>query len=219
MTSWHDYPRSIIGRAENSLLDWFARNVNLGETWLDVGANYGYTAIALSQLVGPLGRVYAFEPMLSTAGYLSQSRHLNNFLHLMVIPFALGASEGMEVKHLPVVRGMVDSTLQEEQWTEKILVASLDFLYPQICGNQPQVDGIKIDVQGMEIETLQGMSETLRTFKPKLVVEIHRGVDRNCLLDLIEAVGYRRQAVPIEPMPGEIDAKLVDDRSYVFRAL
>ena len=52
VTSWHDYPAAILGRTEAALLAYFARHASSGETWLDVGAHYGYTAIALSKLVG-----------------------------------------------------------------------------------------------------------------------------------------------------------------------
>ena len=91
VTSWHDYPGAITGRTERPLLDWFAANVKQGDTWLDIGAHYGYTAIALSRLVGLQGRVFAFEPMLSTAGYLAQTRSLNNFPQMTIVPLALKA--------------------------------------------------------------------------------------------------------------------------------
>src|SRR2546428_12640310 len=77
VTSWHDYPAAILGRTERALLDWFEHHVTPGETWLDVGAHYGYTAIALSRLVGPGGRVFAFEPAVATAGRLERTRHMN----------------------------------------------------------------------------------------------------------------------------------------------
>src|SRR5437870_13466498 len=76
-TSWHDYPGAILGTTERALLDWFRRDVSPGETWLDIGAHYGYTAIALSRLVGPAGRVFAFEPVLATAGCIARTRELN----------------------------------------------------------------------------------------------------------------------------------------------
>ena len=77
VTSWHDYPAAILGYTERPLLAWFARCVQAGETWLDVGAYYGYTAVALSRLVGESGRVFAFEPTVRTAGYLSETRQIN----------------------------------------------------------------------------------------------------------------------------------------------
>src|SRR4051794_36257605 len=73
-TSWHDYPGAILGTTEKPLVDWFSRNVSPGETWIDVGAHYGYTAIALSRLVGSAGRVVAFEPVLATAGCVARTR-------------------------------------------------------------------------------------------------------------------------------------------------
>ena len=60
VTSWHDYPAAILGKTELALLKWFGKNVGEGETWLDIGAHYGYISIALCKLVGSAGRVYAF---------------------------------------------------------------------------------------------------------------------------------------------------------------
>src|SRR5437870_10702962 len=91
VTSWHDYPAAILGRTERALLDWFEHNVGAGETWLDVGAHYGYTALALSRLVGPQGRVFAFEPMIATCGHLARTRTLNGLRQLTVVPCGLGS--------------------------------------------------------------------------------------------------------------------------------
>jgi hypothetical protein len=70
----------------------------------------------------------------------------------------------------------------------------------------------------MEIEALRGMTELLKSYRPKLVVEIHQGVARAELMSLIEAAGYSRQAVAIEPVEGEIEPQYIDDRSYAFRS-
>ena len=219
VTSWHDYPAAITGRTERPLLDWFAENVKPGGTWLDIGAHYGYTAIALSRLVGPRGRVFAFEPMLSTAGYLAQTRLLNRFPQLTVLPLALAAPQDLALQQLPTVRGMVDSTIEKKEWSETILTARLDWLWPRVCDGREHIDGIKIDVQGMEIGVLQGMSDLLKAFSPKLVVEVHPGVARDELLDLVASLGYSRRGAPIEPNKGEIEPQYLDNRSYAFQAI
>ena len=111
VTSWRDYPAAILGRTEIPLLDWCYANARPGQTWLDVGAQYGYTAIALAQLVGSGGRVFAFEPMLSTAGCLGQTRMLNDLSQITVLPLALGNCAGLMPAELEATHGMVDSTL------------------------------------------------------------------------------------------------------------
>src|SRR5258708_39029477 len=102
-TSWHVYPGAILGTTEKPLLDWFQRNVRPGETWIDVGAHYGYTAIALCRLVGRRGRVLAFEPVLSTAGCIARTRELNGLRQLQIVPLGLGSCTSLESRWLPVV--------------------------------------------------------------------------------------------------------------------
>ncbi len=219
VTSWHDYPAAILGRTERALLDWFERHVAAGETWLDVGAHYGYTAIALSRLVGPRGRVFAFEPELGTAGSLAQTRQLNHLSQLIVIPLGLGAPDSLAVRVLPTVRGMVDGTVAAEaRNVVAFLTARLDWAWEQLCGDQRRIDGIKIDVQGMELETLRGMTGLLREFTPRLVLEVHRGVDRRELLDLLASVGYERPGQAVEAEAEAASPLYRDDRSYAFTA-
>jgi len=163
VTSWHDYPAAILGRTEQALLEWFAKNVRKGETWLDIGAHYGYTTIALCNLVGTTGHVYAFEPMLNTAGCVSRTRFLNDLSQSTVVPIALGNRSDLGIETMLSVRGMIDSTLQDKEgFRESFLISRLDWLWPRISGPNPRIDGVKIDVQGMEIEVLEGMVEVAR---------------------------------------------------------
>ncbi len=220
VTSWHDYPAAILGTTERPLLEWFAGQAHVGETWLDIGAHYGYTALALARLVGAKGRVFAFEPMLTSAGCIARTRELNQMAQLTILPLALGNPKGFELEHLPIVRGMVDSTLTRNgnghSWSESLLVVSLDEVWKSICGANARIDGVKVDVQGMELNVLRGMQTLLKTHQPKLVVEVHSGVSRTELVSLVSELGYTRPAIPIEPIEGETSAQFVDDRSYAF---
>jgi FkbM family methyltransferase len=219
VTSWHDYPGAILGWTERPLLDYFAQNVRNGETWLDIGAHYGYTAIALSKLVGPSGRVFAFEPMLHSAGCVSRTRMLNELNQLTIIPTGLGNCQNVTLESLYTVRGMIDSTLQEQSgFKETFVVSRLDWLWPRIAGADTRIDGVKIDVQGMEIHVLEGMAEFAKKYRPKLLVEIHNGVSRCDLLDLITSFGYSPQGYAVEPLPGERVAAYADNRTYLFTA-
>jgi len=212
-TSWHDYPGAILGTTERSLLRWFAANVERGETWLDVGAHYGYTAIALSRLVGESGRVFAFEPVLSTAGCLARTRDLNGLAQLTIVPLALGGQAGIHPLRLPATRGMADSTLAGFAPSETIFATSFDALWPTLAGRDQPIHGVKIDVQGMEAEVIAGMRESLLRHAPRLIVEFHRGVDRREVLGLLASAGYAGEFEAVEGGGGS----LADDASYVFR--
>jgi FkbM family methyltransferase len=214
-TSWHDYPGAIRGTTERPLLDWLARNASGGETWLDVGGHYGYTSIALCRFVGTAGRVFCFEPVLETAGCVARTRRLNDLRQLSIVPMGLGACFEPQPRRLPTVRGMADSTIARGEWEEPISVVALDSLWPAINGGHDAIHGVKIDVQGMELEALEGMRGTLARHRPKLVVEFHTGVDRTAILELLERCGYEPHGKPVDSGPS---TGYADDRSYVFHA-
>lgn len=215
VTSLHDYPGAILGRTEKALLSWFRVNVKPGETWLDVGAHYGYTAIALAELVGAGGQVYAFEPSLATAGCLIRTRALNRLEQIKVVPLALGESGDLRIASVAVDRGMANHTFGGSN-SEDICLIGFDHLWGTLGGGA--VQGVKMDVQGMELQALEGMSLTLTQQRPKLVVEFHAGVDRRAIVELLTKVGYQLPGKPILPLPDEADV-YHDDLSYSFEPL
>jgi FkbM family methyltransferase len=200
------------------LLEWFRKNVHEGETWLDIGAHYGYTSIALCKLVGRSGHVYAFEPMLNTAGCVSRTRYLNDLQQMTVVPVGLGNKADLALDSLRSIRGMIDSTLgNTEGFREPFMVSRLDWLWPKISEPDSRIDGIKIDVQGMEIQVLEGMAAMVKRYRPKLLVELHPGVSRPQFLEVIQSFGYQTRGFPVEPLPGENDP-IYADRTYFFQA-
>jgi hypothetical protein len=62
------------------------------------------------------------------------------------------------------------------------------------------VAAIKIDVEGQELEVLEGAVETIRRWKPRLVIKCHcaswdeLNVDRRRFAELIDSFGYRHLA-------------------------
>lgn len=220
-TSWHDYPAAILGWTEKSLIHWFIENIQSGETWVDIGAHYGYTSIAMCKLVSETGRVFAFEPMLSTVGYLSMTKSTNGFSQLSILPFGLGEVDKFTLLDLPVERGMADSTLINKENMDRILIGNFDWIWPQINQNNPTIHGIKIDVQGMELEVLRGMIKTITSIsiRPKLVVEIHRGVCRDEFSTLIMKLGYKQKSISIETKSHVDINELEDNRSYYFEQI
>lgn len=213
VTSWHDYPAALLGYAESGLLAWFAKTVRPGETWLDLGAHYGYTSMALCHYVGKTGRVFAFEPLMTTAGHLCSTRVANRLSQLTVVPFALANSEEITSVMVQTRKAMAQpaAELSSGAWAETIYCVALDKVWDRLCGPVETISGIKIDVEGMECEVLSGMMEILRKHKPRLVVEIHksRGVELESVAPILRRAGYDPGGYLLEPASDV-------DRNYEF---
>ena len=98
-------------------------------------------------------------------------------------------------------------------------VANFDWLWPRICGADATIHGIKIDIQGMELEALESMRDALARWRPCLVIELHAGVSRERVLALLGEVGYSRHAVAIDATRHQGKTGLLDDQSYAFEPL
>ena len=194
VTSWHDYPAALLGYAESSLMVWFAKTVLPGETWLDLGAHYGYTSLALCRYVGETGRVFAFEPLLNTAGHLASTRQANRLSQLTVVPLALADVEEITSIKAQIWKAMAQplAAPADHAWVEPIYCVALDKVWNRLCGTDDVISGIKMDVEGMEGKALQGIIGLLRKHKPRLVIEVHksRGVDLEVLAPVLEKAGY-----------------------------
>jgi FkbM family methyltransferase len=219
VTSWHDYPGGILGRTEKQLVAWFESSVRPGETWLDVGAHYGYTSLALSRLVGPAGRVFSFEPFIASAGHLCATKRINDLAQMQVVPVALGDGSQLSANRMGETRGMLDSALGRGPGGEFYLEAGFDWLWPIISDGDERIHGIKIDVQGMEVLVIRGMRKQLARWHPKLALEFHGGVQRELVFEMLRETGYCLPGSAIEPVAGEEQQpRHLDNRSYAFQA-
>jgi hypothetical protein len=117
--------------------------------------------------------------------------------------------------NVATVRGMAEHK-DRDHMTDQICLARFDEIWPSLSGHQPQIHGIKVDVQGAEYDVLVGMKLHLSEWKPKLVIEFHAGVDRGKLVGLLQTLGYSAGGVPIHGGPA--DLPYLDDHSYVFVA-
>ena len=78
------------------------------------------------------------------------------------------------------------------------------------------IDGVKIDVQGMELDVIRGMAGCLSRYRPKLALEFHRGVDRREVISTLEKCGYQMPGKPIDAIRGTDLPGYQDNCSYVF---
>ena len=211
-TSWKRYPRAIIGINDPALISWLSRNVKRGETWLDIGAYVGYMSLAMSRAAE---RVFSFEASPLTFGLLARTCAANR-QHFVPIPVGLGPDPGLSIRVIGTTdSGMVDHSADYSK--ETVLLASFDWLWPQINAGKPEISGVKIDVEGNEIFVLRGMTQGLAKWHPKLVIELHSGVSRQELGGVLESSGY--DSTPIRLSGEAISLNETEENgTYEFRA-
>ena len=136
--------------------------VQPGNVCLDIGANFGYFSILLSELCGPGGRTIAAEPNPRIASLLNGTSFMNGG-KFEVVQAAIADKSGeavLSVKDKELGGGTIKknkSEVGQSQYTVPVL--SIDDLV--IMKGLAKVDIVKIDVEGVEPLVLSGMEKTL----------------------------------------------------------
>jgi FkbM family methyltransferase len=171
------------------------RMTTAGAHVLDIGANIGFYARLLSEMVGPEGRVVCFEPERTNFGHLRNNTSglanvtlFNNAVSDRKGTIRIYRSKLLNVDHRTYPVGNYDSV-------EDVGSVSIDGLMAD--GTIPRVDVIKIDIQGYELIAFNGMIELLRSNnKPGIIAECWpHGLKRSgqsavALFDFFDRLGF-----------------------------
>jgi FkbM family methyltransferase len=158
--------------------EWAQVEINLilnfiqpGGVVLDVGGYIGTHSLAFSRFVGPNGRVLTFEPQSVPRAALQKCLDANQLKNLTIYDYALGASEAIldsECASKDIHNDASYSLRIKHKSSERnkgILMRPLDSLGLDEC------NFIKIDVEGMEIDVLNGAIKTIERCKPVIFAE------------------------------------------------
>ncbi len=185
--------RVMFGSYERRQTELFVRSVQPGEVVYDVGASVGYYTLLAAQRVGPRGRVVAFEPDLRNAAFLTAHVQANGFIDTVdVRQTAVGAVCGAT----RFARGTGTGTGHISAAGElEVPLCRLD----DVTAEQPQPPKhVKIDVEGAELDVLNGAQRTLTDHRPQLFLSTHgRQIHDDCCRLLVD-LGYQ-----LEPITGE----------------
>lgn len=145
--------------------------VKKGHVVLDVGANIGYFTVILSKLVGPEGKVYAFEPATKYYEILKRNLEENEISNCEV--FKLGLSDRKQT--VGIFEDEASATIHVPEGMplgnrETISVVALsDFVREH---RVKKIDFIKMDVDGHEPLIFQGAWDTLEQYNPVILTEV-----------------------------------------------
>jgi FkbM family methyltransferase len=180
--------------------DWFEDEIRFVRRWLqpgmsavDVGANYGVYTIAAATAVGRTGRVWAFEPTPRCADYLERTIELNGCTQVILrreavsdrggtVAFSLTAQPELNAIAAPGAAGQDVVTVQA------VTLDEMARIY-----DWRDVDFVKLDVEGHEIQAIHGAAAFFASNSPLVMLEVKaKSLERIDLaaLELLSGMGY-----------------------------
>jgi FkbM family methyltransferase len=166
-----DKPSDIIKKVivsgnvwENQIDNLLKKYIERGSTALDIGAHIGTHTLRMTQLVGPKGRVYAFEPQKKIYRELYSNLKLNQASNGIPLRFAIGNSNA--VIEMNAAQDGNEGATAVGAGGDKAEIRTIDSFGFQ------GISLIKIDVEGFEDPVIEGARETLIKCHPVILVEI-----------------------------------------------
>ena len=139
---------------------------------IDEGACCGDSALILSELTDR--NVYAFEPVSSNYENMLKTIELNDVKN--IIPEKKGLSSEVKTEDIYIFENASSLKYNPSNTNnvESIEITTIDEYVKQ---NNLQVGLIKSDIEGMEMELLKGANETIKEFKPTLLISIYHSAN------------------------------------------
>ncbi len=164
------------------------------QSFIDVGCNKGDFSLLAAKIIGKDGSVLAFEPEPDNCQWVEKNISLNGYENIKLFQLALGDKNEDAQLYLGEKSGwhsLVSNPACTQKSTIEVKKRTLDSILED-AGN-PRVDMIKIDVEGAEMEVLQGAS-TIFGNNPDLIVLLdlhpHMGVDPVEVCDFLAEKGF-----------------------------
>jgi FkbM family methyltransferase len=193
---------------------FITEQVKPGMVALDIGANIGAHALRLAKMVGPTGRVIAFEPMSWAYARLKRNASLNAGYPLTLEKIGLADFDG--TRRVRIAPRFSLNRGKDDFDEEDIRFMRLDdYLAGQAV---ERVDFVKIDVDGFDYKVLRGAEASLRKHRPLMIAELapvylaRYGDSAVALLELLHGLAYEfsLEAEPEKRLttPAEVMARL-----------
>jgi FkbM family methyltransferase len=174
---------------EPYVIEEMKKHVAAGDTVLDLGAHIGSLTVAMARLVGPKGKVYAFEPQRKIYRELVHNLELNQLTQVVPLRYALSSEPGI----LEMTYMVNDAASYVGKGRDKVEGRTVDSF------GFSDISLMKIDVEGHEAHVLRGAKKTIEAFHPVIIVEIWDWKLED-VMPILEGYGYS-----VRPISREAD--------------
>jgi FkbM family methyltransferase len=203
-----------------------------GETVVDIGANEGMITLMAAKIVGPTGKVIAFEPNPGPRGIVEKAMRRNGLDWIDLRPFGVSDARAVLPLTVPEINsgeGSFGRPVYEAHAME-VIEAQVVVGDDELAEEMPRF--IKIDVEGYELHVLRGLRKTLARARPIVTLEYvkkhltNAGTSPEEVHGEIEAAGYRGWKISesgrgatlrVKLLPPDLGGQLWDDFLYVHR--
>lgn len=204
------------GDAEPAVQHALAAHLRAGEVFYDIGANLGFYTLLAARAVGAQGKVFSFEPDAENARRLEKNIVRNRFENVAVIEAGVWCSSGKREFSAsgPASPDRGVGTFVHSASAATATAAATGVARAVVCSESPagrplipcvSLDefarsatppaGIKVDVEGAEIEVLLGARETLLRHRPWVLCETQSPEHGRAARKILSALGYSLKAI------------------------
>ncbi len=178
-----DIEKKLVEEDEMELLPFFVKADSVS---FDIGANYAYYTVRLARL-SPGGKVYAFEPIPPTFKVCSRIVRHYRLKNVVMLDKGVGAQNSTMKFEVPlqdsgfISGGQAHFSGRHSELAEKKIYYPWDKNRTYECqvvaidqefSDLKRLDFIKMDIEGAELYALKGMADTLKNFRPVILIEI-----------------------------------------------
>jgi len=165
----------VFGDYELPTIRFLRSVLTTGSVCLDVGAQMGYLSLAMATAADRGTVVHSFEPESNNAARLLENVALNDLHNITLHQTAVSTVDGSLKLYLSNDRNAgTHSTVYIESnvSSEFVEIASVTLESFAQQQNLASIDLIKIDVEGAEIDVINGALQVLKQHKPLVIMEL-----------------------------------------------
>jgi FkbM family methyltransferase len=182
---------------EEWMFKYIQQNYKENTNIIDLGGNIGTTTLMMSEVLSDNCNIFTFEPLYSDI--LLKNVLDNNLIESVIIyPYGVGNEKTtLSIKPINLSDninfGAVSlKSIEEEKSRIKIKIVPLDHF------NFKNISLIKIDVEGMEIEVLEGCLNLIKQWKPTIIIETYKldQLKQTQVFKELSIIGYEIYNIP-----------------------
>ena len=210
------------------------RHLQPGDTFIDIGAHYGYYSLLAVALIGAEGRIYAIEASSSSSDILRENTR--SFPNIHVLQAAASDIRGhITFYEYPVPYAECNTTVKDaykgQRWLDK--VKQIENHVPTVIIDDLMAKEnitratFKIDAEGGETAVLRGMVHSLKSNPLTVVMEYHFTPGKTSIhipaVDILRECGYTSygidadgQIFEVRDIEGYLQQKGLESDNLVF---